>query len=235
METIELAELNTVQAQLNYSLLAPTVKRIFDVAVACLSLICVAPVLVVAMLCIVLETAGSPIYRQKRIGQNGRVFTIYKLRSMNLGADKQGYRTASNDNRLTTTGRFLRRLNIDELPQLVNIIIGDMSIIGPRPLSLSETQFLQNDGFLLTLPGFIPQVRPGLVGLEQVNRDHDLTYHQRFAFNEAYESSMSLSTDYRILRKAMKQCSPICLLVGCGAAILGLSAALVLSGLVGPR
>lgn len=193
-------------------------KRSIDIVIAALSLICVAPLLLVAFVLITLESPGSPIFTQVRVGQNGRHFKIFKLRTMFSGSDKLHYKTEPLDSRLTKVGAILRQMNIDELPQLINILIGDMSIIGPRPLSVTETEFLVSQAaFSKETPGLVPTFRPGLVGLEQVNRSSNLTYAQRFEFNNNYESNWSLAMDFKILLKAMRQCSSVCAVVVLGA------------------
>lgn len=196
-------------------------KRAFDILLAAVSLLCLLPVLLVATLAIVLDSAGSPIFTQLRVGQNGKIFKILKLRTMYMGADRFDYKTRSNDPRLTSVGVWLRRLNIDELPQLFNVLAGDMSIIGPRPLSEAETKVIIHDaGFSPEIPGLIPTMKPGLVGLEQINRTRNLTYAERFRFNCQYESNWSITTDAHILVTAVSQCSPVCIAVMLGAALL---------------
>lgn len=203
-------------------------KRVFDILVAGTALVCVAPLLLFLMLLIVIESPGSPLFSQYRVGQNGRIFRIFKLRTMHLGADKMNFRTIAGDGRLTRIGLLLRRLNVDELPQLLNILNGDMSIIGPRPLSLTETNFLvEQAGFSPDYPGLVPRFRPGLVGLEQVNRNRDLTYAERFEYNYLYEMSWTPFADLRILMRAIYLCSPVCVAVGGGAAIIFASMFLV--------
>jgi lipopolysaccharide/colanic/teichoic acid biosynthesis glycosyltransferase len=221
VESAELVTSVASAAELEIPSYERACKRAFDLAVATFSLLCVAPVVAVAMFLIVLESSGSPIFTQLRIGQRGRVFRILKLRTMFKGSDKLNYKTVAADERLTKVGSVLRSLNIDELPQLINIINGDMSVVGPRPLSLDETQFLtEQAGISKDTSGLIPVFRPGLVGLEQVNRDRTLTYAERFRYNDTYESNWSLALDSKILLKAMYLCRPICAVVAFGALAL---------------
>ncbi len=221
MESVELVN-SATQSRANYS---PTfelfLKRAFDVTLSLCALVCLVPLAALLMVAIVLESPGSPIFAQLRVGQNGRLFRIFKLRTMFVGSHVLDFKTRQEDNRLTRVGVWLRRLNLDELPQLVNVLIGDMSIIGPRPLSQDETTFLTGQGgFSVKYPGLTPGFKPGLVGLEQVNRNKDLTYSERFAYNHKYETHWSPMSDITILVKAMCLCSPVCVAVGSGAAIL---------------
>jgi len=199
-------------------------KRTFDVVLSSIALVCVVPLLAAAMIAIVIETPGLPLFVQLRVGQNGRLFRIYKLRTMFDGSDSLDFKTRSTDPRLTRVGNWLRRLNLDELPQLLNVLAGDMSIIGPRPLSQKETKFLTGQGlFSNDYPGFIPFFKPGLVGLEQVNRTQNLTYVERFKYNDAYETNWSIINDVEIMIKAMILCRPVCAAVAFGAFILSSS------------
>ncbi|HEY9772517.1 MAG TPA: sugar transferase [Planktothrix sp.] len=192
-------------------------KRLFDIAFASAALVCCLPIIIVAAILVRLESSGSPIFFQRRVGKENKLFSIIKLRTMYVGAEKFGFRTASNDGRLTKVGKWLRRLNVDELPQLFNIIRGEMSVIGPRPLSDEETNYIRES---LTMsdeyPGLIPTFRPGLVGLEQVSRSRQLTYLERFKLNAEYEQRWSILLDQQIMLKAMVMCKEACL-----ATILG--------------
>ncbi|HEY9713101.1 MAG TPA: sugar transferase, partial [Chroococcales cyanobacterium] len=111
-------------------------KRAFDVTFALVALACSAPILIVCFIAISAQSRGWPIFVQRRVGRCGKVFNIFKLRTMYSGSDSHAFKTASDDHRLTPVGKLLRNANIDELPQLINIILGDMSVIGPRPLSV---------------------------------------------------------------------------------------------------
>jgi lipopolysaccharide/colanic/teichoic acid biosynthesis glycosyltransferase len=109
-------------------------KRIFDIFVSFISLIILSLVLIIAAVIIKLESKGSILYKQIRVGLNGKPFYIYKFRTMEMGADKNGpLITSANDLRMTRTGRFLRKIKLDEMPQLFNVLKGEMSIVGPRP------------------------------------------------------------------------------------------------------
>ena len=137
-------------------------KRSFDVISAFMALLLLMPLLLLVSLLIKLTMPGPVLFRQTRIGFGGRPFTIYKFRSMKVNRSKVSI-TLSSDNRITPLGRFLRRSKIDELPQLWNILRGDMSVVGPRPDVPGYSDKLQgSDQLLLT-------VRPGLTGLDSVS------------------------------------------------------------------
>lgn len=187
-------------------------KRLFDICFALIGLALSAPVQLFLLAAVVLESPGSPIYIQKRVGRNGKIFNIYKLRTMYSGTDSDGFKTAKDDRRLTVVGKLLRATNIDELPQLVNVLNGDMSLIGPRPLSVDETNYIARHlDISSSHPGFLPTARPGLVGLEQVNRNKDMTYLERFQYNHDYEANWTPILDCQIFVQALLICRHVCL------------------------
>jgi len=142
-------------------------KRSFDFAFALIVLVVLAPTLLLIALLVKLETGGPALYRQQRTGYQGRIFTIYKFRTMSVMEDSSSVRQATvGDSRVTRVGAVLRRLSLDELPQLANVLRGDMSLIGPRPHALAH------DNFYAAHIENYPQrflARPGLTGLAQVN------------------------------------------------------------------
>ena len=177
------------------------IKRVFDVVASVLGLlICLIPMGIVAV-CIRGESAGPAIFKQERLGLGGKPYTMYKFRSMYLDAEKDGPRWASvNDDRCTKVGRFIRRCHVDELPQLFNVLIGDMSMVGPRP----ERAYFY-DEFEKDLPDFRERLRvmPGLTGLSQVNGCYDMTPAQRLAYDKTYMESRSVWTDLKILMQTV--------------------------------
>jgi lipopolysaccharide/colanic/teichoic acid biosynthesis glycosyltransferase len=134
-------------------------KRTFDVAVALIGVVVTSPLVALGALAIKLESPGPAIYRSERVGRNGQPFWMYKLRTMRVNADRVGPAvTGARDPRVTSVGRFLRRTKMDELPQLFNVVRGDMSLVGPRP---EAPEFVQ-----LYTPGqqLVLSVRPGMTG-----------------------------------------------------------------------
>jgi lipopolysaccharide/colanic/teichoic acid biosynthesis glycosyltransferase len=116
-------------------------KRFFDVTISAIILIVFSPILVIAMLAVFFEDLKNPIYTAKRVGKNTKLFSMYKIRSMRVGADKNGVEsTSSNDVRITKIGAYIRKFKIDELSQFVNVLVGDMSIVGPRPNTINEVE-----------------------------------------------------------------------------------------------
>jgi lipopolysaccharide/colanic/teichoic acid biosynthesis glycosyltransferase len=196
------------------------VKRAIDLFIAAIALIISLPVIILSATLISLETPGSPLFFQKRIGQNGKPFYIYKIRTMYVGSDKHGFKTDESDPRVTRLGRILREKKIDELLQLWNILRGDMSLIGPRPLSVDESNFVSNElGYSENYPGFHPKVRPGLTGLEQIYRIHPLVYKERFDWNNHYESKLSFLLDLKVLYATILMCRLVCAAAICGGII----------------
>jgi lipopolysaccharide/colanic/teichoic acid biosynthesis glycosyltransferase len=175
-------------------------RRAFDVVVAGVALVVAAPVLAVAMLAIRLETRGHPIYRQRRVGLHGREFDVLKLRTMVAGAETLGAGMAVDvgDARITRVGRFLRRTSLDELPNLVNILRGDMAIIGPRPtLPAQVAQYTERERGRLA-------VRPGLTGWAQVNGRASLPWAERIELDLWYIEHRSWRLDLQILWRSVR-------------------------------
>lgn len=166
-------------------------KRMIDVATAFVLLGVALPLLALAGL-VVRLTMGAPIlYRQIRSGREGRPFTLLKLRTMRLATDSSG--SASDDTRLTTLGRWLRATSVDELPQLWNVLRGDMSIVGPRPLL---PEYLARYS---TEEARRHEVRPGITGLAQVSGRNALSWEEKFRLDVWYVDHRSLLLDFRIM------------------------------------
>jgi lipopolysaccharide/colanic/teichoic acid biosynthesis glycosyltransferase len=173
------------------------VKRAMDVVIASVGLLLGGPILVAAMAAIRLESPGHPIYRQRRIGRDGRPFDLYKLRTMVHGAEHMGAGMAVNegDSRITRVGAFLRRTSLDELPNLVNVLRGDMSIVGPRPtIPVQVEQYTERQRGRLA-------VRPGITGWAQVNGRASLPWADRIELDLWYVEHESLRLDLRILAR----------------------------------
>ena len=167
-------------------------KRLFDLIVSLFLIIILSPVILVAGL-LVLAAMGSPVlFKQVRPGYKGRPFTIYKFRTMTGQTDKAGEQL-TDEERLTGMGRFLRRFSLDELPQLFNVVKGDLSFVGPRPLLMEY------------IPLYTPEqarrhdVRPGITGLAQVKGRNAITWEERFDLDIYYIDHRSFRLDMKIL------------------------------------
>jgi len=166
-----------------------------DIALSLLALFALSPVLVVAASAIVLESGFPVFFRQLRVGRGTRPFTILKFRSMRSDAESVGpYFTSANDPRITSVGRFIRRTSIDELPQLINVLRGDMSLVGPRPdVPLQEALYRPEDWARRC------SVRPGITGLAQVSGRSEMNFDQRLTLDLRYIEEMTWWQDIRIL------------------------------------
>lgn len=179
-------------------------KRAVDVLGAALALLVFLPLLCTIALAVRLESPGPVIFRQRRTGHQGRIFTIYKFRTMTVTEDSETVRHATrNDARVTAIGGLLRRLSLDELPQFLNILKGDMSIVGPRPHALAHDDYYAE---LIPTYGDRFRTRPGLTGLAQVNglrgEIQDLRcMRDRVAADNLYIESWSPGLDMAILAK----------------------------------
>lgn len=176
------------------------IKRIFDVVVAGAVLLVGWPFLVALAILIRIDSPGSPIFRQQRAGRGMKPFEVYKFRTMRTGAEPYGASPKSEDDpRLTRLGRWLRETALDELPQLWNVFTGDMSLVGPRPLYMSQArEFTPRQRWRL-------EVRPGLTGLAQVSGRGELPHDQKLEIDVQYVEQASLLLDLRILWRSMTQ------------------------------
>jgi len=171
------------------------VNRVLDVVLAGTGLVLTSPLLTAAALAVQLEDGGPVLYRQTRVGKDGEDFELLKLRTMVVGAEKIGAGFAINrgDPRITRVGRFLRRTSIDELPQLWNVLRGDMSVIGPRPtLRYQVEQYDEHQRRRL-------EVKPGLTGWAQVNGRAALPWPERIELDVWYVEHRSPLLDLKIL------------------------------------
>ena len=177
------------------------IKSSIEFIFSLLLLIIAVPICILACIAIYVELHVNPIYTQKRVGLNGRVFKIYKLRSMYIDAEKDGPKWASeNDERITKVGRIIRKTRIDELPQLVNILKRDMSFIGPRP---ERPEFIKE--FIKYIPDFNDclLVKPGITGWAQVNGGYSLTPKEKLEFDKYYIKNRGFKLDLLILIKTI--------------------------------
>lgn len=174
------------------------VKRFLDVTASFLGLVLLFPLLLTVSILIKIDSRGPVIFRQKRIGRNGKVFEIYKFRSMCVGAEKtgSGVYSGKDDARVTRIGKILRATSIDELPQLLNILKGEMSFVGPRPpLTYHPWKYEEYTDFQKRMF----EVRPGITGWAQVNGRKDVEWHKRIELNVWYVDHMSLLLDIKIM------------------------------------
>lgn len=174
------------------------IKRFLDILVSAVALVVLSPLLLLLALLVRLTSEGPAIFKQKRIGKDGKVFEIYKFRSMCVGAEGQGSGVYSGkgDARVTKIGKILRATSLDELPQFVNILKGEMSFIGPRP-PLTYHPWDYSEYTKEQLRMF--EVRPGITGWAQVNGRKDVEWNRRIELNVWYVDHMSLWLDIKIM------------------------------------
>jgi lipopolysaccharide/colanic/teichoic acid biosynthesis glycosyltransferase len=184
-------------------------KRVFDAVAAAAILLFVAPLFVVVMLLVAATSSGPVFFSQERIGRGGKIFRCWKFRTMVVNSAEvldellardadarrewQATQKLKSDPRITRIGRFLRMTSIDELPQLLNVLLGDMSLVGPRPIVASERE--RYGRYLLDYCS----VRPGLTGLWQVSGRNDTSYRRRVALDVFYARRCSFLLDSKIL------------------------------------
>jgi lipopolysaccharide/colanic/teichoic acid biosynthesis glycosyltransferase len=170
-------------------------KRALDVVLASCALVVSSPLLALAAVLIRIETHGHPVYRQRRVGLGGRPFELYKLRTMVSGAEAMGAGLAvdEGDERITRLGAWLRRTSLDEVPNLINVLRGEMSLVGPRP-----TVQVQVDRYDARQRRRL-DTRPGITGWAQVNGRASLPWHERIELDLWYLDHASLRLDLKIL------------------------------------
>lgn len=176
-------------------------RNTVDFIVALLGIIILSPLLLITCAAIKIESKGPAFYVQERVGINGKNFYIFKLRSMRIDAEKNGAQWATtNDPRVTKIGHFIRKTRIDELPQLFNILKGDMSLIGPRPeRPMFTTKFNKE------IPGFVNRlaVKPGVTGWAQVNGGYNITPREKLQLDLEYIHKISPVLDLYIIFKTI--------------------------------
>lgn len=173
-------------------------KRAIDTVLSLLALVILSPLLLITAIAIKLSSPGPVLFKQQRLGLHGKEFTIYKFRSMAVGAEHTGSGVYSEkgDPRVSTIGRFIRKVSIDELPQLVNVIKGDMAIVGPRP-PLTYHPWPINQYTEEQLHMF--DVRPGITGWAQVNGRKTVEWPRRIELSVYYARNLTLAFDIKIL------------------------------------
>lgn len=196
-----------IASEIDYSIVKGTVlfdlyQRIMDLVLSIMGLVIGLPLIAIFGILIKIEDKGPITYKQERLGKCGRRFYIYKLRSMRTDAEKFGAQWAEKDDpRITKVGKFIRKTRIDEIPQLFNILKGDMGLIGPRPERPNFTVQFNEE-----IPGFINRlaIKPGLTGWAQVNGGYEITPEEKLKEDIYYIKNRSILLDFKILFKTVK-------------------------------
>ena len=178
-------------------------KHFFDFLFSLILIIVSSPLLLSISLFIKLDDGGKVLFFQERVGKNRKVFNIIKFRTMveNATNMKGGYSVSENDPRITKIGQFLRKTSLDELPQLINVLKGDMSFIGPRPpLTFFPKDYHQYESWILERF----KMRPGITGLAQVNGRNDIDWYERFKYDVEYVKNWTFKTDLKLLIDTLK-------------------------------
>lgn len=176
-------------------------KRLFDLVLAACAALLLSPILLVAAACVLLEDGRPVLFRHTRVGLGGREFGMYKFRSMVKNASAIGpYFTSSGDPRITRAGRWLRRTSIDELPQLFNVIAGDMSLVGPRPDVPAQRALYRDDEWALRC-----SVRPGITGWAQALLRSEATEDERRELDLRYVREHGMALDLRIMAWTLRR------------------------------
>ena len=173
------------------------IKRILDIISSLLAIIILSPLLGVLTVIGAFEMKGNPFFTQERPGKDEKIFKLVKFRTMTNAKDENG-ELLSDAERLTKYGKFLRKTSLDELPELFNILKGDMSVIGPRPLLVQYLPYYTEE------ERHRHDVRPGLTGWAQVNGRNNITWEEKFAWDDKYVENISFSIDVYILFKTVK-------------------------------
>ena len=174
-------------------------KRIIDVVGALCGIIVFSPIFIITSILIKLESNGSVIFKQIRVGKDSKPFYIYKFRSMKTGAPNMATNDLKNPEvYITRVGKFIRKTSIDELPQLFNILKGDMSIVGPRPVIEKERDLLQ-----LRRESYIDKIKPGVTGWAQINGRDNLDVEEKVKYDKEYLWNRSIKFDIYIIFKTV--------------------------------
>lgn len=173
-------------------------KRVIDLMVSLIAFLLLSPVLLVTAICLFIANSGKPFFIQRRPGKNERIFSIIKFKTMNDKRDAGG-NLLSDAERLTAIGKFVRKTSLDEIPQLINVIKGDMSLIGPRPL-LVEYLPLYNEQQKKR-----HNVRPGITGWAQINGRNAIDWNKKFEYDIYYVNNLSFALDIKIILLTIKK------------------------------
>lgn len=176
-------------------------KRVVDIIVSLCALIVLTPILIIISILIKTDSKGPVIFKQNRVGVNSKEFTIYKFRSMNVGAPEVASNSLKNyTNHVTAIGKFIRKTSLDELPQLINVMKGDMSLVGPRPVINSEVELLE-----LRRKFGIDKALPGITGWAQVNGRDNMTLERKIYLENEYNQNRNFFFDIKILFMTLKK------------------------------
>ncbi len=173
-------------------------KRCLDFVLSFCALVILSPIFIILIILGMIFMGGNPFFTQKRPGKNERIFKLVKFRTMNNRCDKNG-ELLPDDVRLNKYGRILRSTSLDELPELINILKGDMSIVGPRPQLVRDMVFMSREQRRRH------SVRPGLTGLAQVNGRNNITWEQKFEYDLQYISDITFWNDVKIIIKTVEK------------------------------
>ena len=172
------------------------IKRCLDFVLSLLALIVLSPVMLILYILVRIKLGKPAIFKQQRPGKNEKIFTLYKFRTMTDEKDEEG-NLLSDAERLTKFGKMLRSTSLDELPELINIIKGDMSIVGPRPLRVQYLPYYTEE------EKHRHDVRPGLTGLAQVSGRNDISWDEKFKYDIEYINQITLKNDLKIILKTI--------------------------------
>lgn len=173
-------------------------KRIFDFLVSLIALVILSPVILVLIVMLAIANEGKPFFFQERPGKNGKIFTIIKFKTMNDKRDSQG-NLLPDMKRITKVGKFVRGASLDELLQLINVLKGDMSIVGPRPLLVAYLPLYDTE------QAKRHDVRPGITGWAQVNGRNTISWEEKFKLDVWYVKNISFATDFKIMVKTVQK------------------------------
>lgn len=174
------------------------IKRLIDFIIAAMGILLLSPVIIIVLICLFFANGGKPFFFQARPGKNGKIFRIIKFKTMNDKKDHYG-NLLSDAERLTAVGSFVRKTSLDEIPQLINVLKGDMSLIGPRPL-LVQYLPLYNEHQARR-----HEVRPGITGWAQVNGRNAISWGQKFDYDVWYVDNLSFVLDFKIFFLTIKK------------------------------
>lgn len=170
------------------------IKRLLDIVISFCSLVILSPIILIVAILVRVKLGSPVIFKQDRPGKDGKIFKLYKFRSMSDKKDENGKLLPDKD-RLTKFGKILRATSLDELPELVNILKGEMSLIGPRPLAVAYLPYYNEE------EKHRHDVRPGLTGLAQINGRNALNWEERFSYDIEYVNNITFINDLKILFK----------------------------------